>query len=128
MRLHRLSGKVYLLSILVSVLSAAYILTLPESSFGFRIGISGLAFAWFTTTSLAYISIRKRNIIQHKEWMIRSYVVTFGFVFFRLLLDSLRALDIASTGEIVSAVSWLCWAAPLLITELVIQGKKVLRI
>jgi Predicted membrane protein (DUF2306) len=49
-----------------------------------RIGL--LAFAWITTASMAYISVMRGRILQHKEWMIRSYVVTFAFVTFRWLL------------------------------------------
>ncbi len=125
MRLHRLSGRIYLGSVGLSSMAAVYILTLPESSFGFRLGIAGLALSWITTTLFAYLAIRRKKITQHREWMVRSYVVTFGFVFFRLFLDILLTTEIASPGEIVSAVSWLCWAIPLLITELIIQGKKI---
>lgn len=127
MHVHRWSGRIYLGSVGVSSAAATYILMLPESSFGFRIGIAGLALAWITTSGLAYIAVLKRQIVQHKEWMIRSYVVTFGFVFFRLLYESMLALEIATRQEIVSAVSWMCWALPLLITELVLQGRKIFR-
>jgi hypothetical protein len=57
--------------------------------------------------------------------MIRSYVFTFGFVFFRLLLDPLISLEIAPRPEIVSAVSWMCWAVPLLATEVVLSARKL---
>ncbi len=127
MHVHRWTGRIYLGSVAISVISACYILTLPESSFGFRIGVAGLALAWIITTSLAFAAIIKRKILQHKEWMIRSYVVTFGFVFFRLLLEPMIALEVAAPGEVVSAVSWMCWALPLLITEFILQGKKIFR-
>lgn len=52
------------------------------------LGLQGLAFAWFVTTGMAYISVRRKKIQQHKEWMIRSYVVTFAFISFRMLSDS----------------------------------------
>ena len=124
---HRWTGRIYLVSVAVSVASAIRILVLPHSSFGFRIGIAGLALAWIATTGLAYAAIRRRQITLHREWMIRSYVVTFGFVFFRLLLDPLRSLGIATGPEIVSAVSWMCWALPLLVTEVVLSTRKILQ-
>ena len=120
---HRWTGRLYLVSVAVSVASAIRILVLPHSSFGFRIGIAGLALAWIATTGLAYAAIRTRQIGLHREWMIRSYVVTFGFVFFRLLLDPLASLGIATRPEIVSAVSWMCWALPLLVTEVVLSAR-----
>ena len=126
LRAHRWSGRVYLGSVGVSAVASSYMLMLP-GSFGFRIGMAGLALAWVATTGLAYVAARKGQIVQHKEWMVRSYVVTFGFVFFRVFLDPLLALEIATPQEIVSAVSWMCWALPLLITELVLQGRKIIR-
>lgn len=125
--LHRWIGRIYLGSIVISAIAAIYILLFANLSFGFRSGIAGLAFAWVTTSGLAYISIRRGNIIQHSEWMIRSYVVTFGFVMFRFLLDGMNALEIGSIGERVSAVSWMCWAIPLLISELILQGRKIFK-
>lgn len=124
-RIHRMIGRLYIGSIGVSAMAAIYILMIPESSFGFRIGIAGLALAWITTTGLAFIAILRKNIIQHKEWMIRSYVVTFGFVMFRFLLDGMNFLKIGTIEERVSAVSWMCWAIPLLICELILQGRKI---
>ena len=124
---HRWTGRFYLVSVAVSVASAIRILLLPHSSFGFRIGIAGLALAWIATTGLAYAAIRTRQIGLHREWMIRSYVVTFGFVFFRLLLDPLASLGIATRPEIVSAVSWMCWALPLLVTEVVLSARKIVQ-
>lgn len=82
MQIHRWTGRIYIGSVAVSVAAAIYILALPHSSFGFRIGIAGLALAWIITTGLAFAAILRRKILQHKEWMIRSYVVTFEFVFF----------------------------------------------
>jgi Predicted membrane protein (DUF2306) len=89
--------------------------------------IGGLALAWIATTGLAYAAIRTREIGLHREWMIRSYVVTFGFVFFRLWLDPLMSLGIATRPEIVSAVSWMCWALPLLVTEVVLSARKIVQ-
>ena len=123
--LHRLVGKIYLASIVVSGVGATALLLLPERTIGFHLGIGGLALAWFITSGLAYVAIRRRNIEQHREWMIRSYVVTFGFVFFRLLADGLNAAGVPNSPEKTTYVSFLCWALPLLITEAVLQGRKI---
>lgn len=127
MRVHRWSGRIYLTSVGVSAVAAAYILMLPENSFGFRIGIAGLAIAWVTTTGLAYVAVRRRHFQQHKEWMVRSYVVTFGFVFYRIMYQFFMPLELASRDEMVSATSWMCWAVPLFVTEVVLQGRKIFK-
>lgn len=125
MRLHRWLGRIYLGAVGISGVAAVYMLTLPGMSLNFRLGISGLALAWFGTTTFAYIAIRRRRIELHREWMVRSYVVTSGFVFFRIILDLMMAAQLAPIREVIAAASWGCWAVPLLITEFVIQGRKV---
>src|SRR4029453_16652431 len=71
--------------------------------------IGGLALAWIATTGLAYAAIRTREIGLHREWMIRNYVVTFGFVFFRLWLDPLMSLGIATPPPPPERGSWVVW-------------------
>ena len=73
---------------------------------------------------MAFIQIRKGRITQHKEWMIRSYVVTFAFVLFRFIdeLESVRALG--SFVERGATEIWVSWAVPLLIVELFISWNK----
>jgi uncharacterized membrane protein YozB (DUF420 family) len=74
---------------------------------------------------MAYLAIRRRQVSQHKEWMIRSYVVTFTFVTFRLWME-LGALQILGQ-ESAATLVWLSWSMPLLATEVVLQGRKVMR-
>ena len=58
--------------------------------------------------------------------MIRSYVVTFAFVTFRLVFTVLQAAHVGQLQEDLAIASWFCWAVPLLITEAILQGRKVL--
>lgn len=127
MQLHRWIGRLYLASIILSSLAAIYLLFIPERVLGFHLGIGGLALAWLTTSGFAYLAIRKRQIEQHKEWMIRSYVVTFGFVNYRIIWETMAAFNAGTPQERSSAASWLCWALPLLLTEAILQGRKILR-
>src|SRR5262249_11947098 len=71
------------------------------------------------------LAILCRQAEQHREWMIRSYVLTFGFVTIRIL-DSL--LDMEQMGTLVermTAASWLGWIVPLVLTEAILQGRKI---
>jgi hypothetical protein len=52
--------------------------------------------------------------------------VTFGFVAFRVIAPALRAAGIENDRGAIAA--WACWAVPLLITELVLQGRKILAV
>ncbi len=124
--LHRTLGKVYMGAILISSMAAYYLAFNTSISWVFGVGLAGLATAWLTTTGMALAAIRRRLFEQHKEWMVRSYVVTFGFVFFRMFVGATEAAGVGATiFERLSAASWFCWAAPLLVTEAIIQGRKI---
>jgi hypothetical protein len=58
--------------------------------------------------------------------MIRSYVVTFGFVMFRILDSIFETARIGTLVERMTAASWLAWSVPLLVTESVLQARKIL--
>ncbi|MDP3313946.1 SDR family NAD(P)-dependent oxidoreductase [Lutibacter sp.] len=49
--------------------------------------------------AMAYISVRRKYIQQHREWMIRSYVLTFSFVTFRWLNELPIAINLMEKFE-----------------------------
>jgi Predicted membrane protein (DUF2306) len=65
------------------------------------------------------------RIQQHREWMIRSYVVTFAFVTFRFLNDSSFVISLMQKFEERGpATIWFSWTIPLFITEIALSWKK----
>lgn len=124
-KLHRRLGMVYLFSIAISSATAFYLAITNEISWIYGMGLASLATAWVITTGLAYVSILRRDYLQHAEWMIRSYAVTFAFVVFRIFIVVTSALELGTFFERLEAASWFCWAVPLLVTEALIQGRKI---
>ena len=129
--LHRALGKVYASGVLVGSIGGFYMaLTipghLPDSS-----GLFMLCVAWVITTGMALYAIRTRHIEQHREWMLRSYTVTFAFVTARLSAQLLRrwihVADDPVADDIDYIVAWACWAVPLLIAEPLIQLRAMRR-
>jgi hypothetical protein len=124
MEIHRKLGFVYIAAIVVGSIGAIGLAVQTDGGLVFGSGLFFLAMAWIATTSLAFMAIKKNLIDQHKEWTIRSYVVTFAFVTF-------RAGQVAMTGRgvdlqtAIGVMAWACWAIPLLITEAFIQGRKI---
>jgi hypothetical protein len=112
-------------AIAISSIAAFYLASHTDISWTFGAGLSGLAVAWLLTTGLALISIKKRLITQHQEWMIRSYVVTLAFVNFRIFAGVLQAVGVGTLVEQLTTASWFCWAVPLLITEAILQARKI---
>jgi uncharacterized membrane protein len=123
-RVHRRLGQIYMVAVLCSGLASFYLSTHTEFLV-FGSGTLGLASAWWITTGLAYVAVRRNKIEQHKEWMIRSYVVSFGFVTFRILYKILQAVDIGTFAAQVGVSAWFCWAVPLLLTEALLQARKI---
>ena len=128
MKVHRWTGRLYLLGVLVGSLSAFMMATTAKQilGFGFAFALFALGVVWIVTTGAAYIAIVKRNILLHKEWMIRSYVVTFSFVTFRILTDNLPYYSWGiGTEQFYPAMVWSGFVFPLLIAEVVLQYRKL---
>jgi hypothetical protein len=123
--LHRRLGRSYLAAILVSSVAAVGLALQNDVSWLYGLGLLLLAVAWLTTSGMAWIAIRRRHIEQHREWMIRSAVVTFGFVWFRAILGTTIGFDIGTEAERFTAAAWGCWSVPLLITEVWLQRRKL---
>lgn len=84
---HRVLGRIYVISVLVAA-PLAMILSNhrhdPRAIYfvGANIVQAG---TWIIATIAAYLTARNRHIQQHREWMVRSYAVTFTFVGTRVL-------------------------------------------
>ncbi len=124
MNVHRRLGIIYMIGMAIGSIGAIGLALRTDGGLVFGSGLFFLAIAWITTTGLAYVAIRKNLIDQHREWTIRSYVVTFAFVTFRAGQVTLvgRGVDLQTA---IGIMAWACWAIPLLVTELVLQGRKI---
>src|SRR3954470_11591560 len=106
MAVHRRLGLAYMGAVVVSATAASVIALSPSAGWIFGSGLMGLATAWLTTTGLAFLAIKRQLIEQHKEWMIRSYVVTFGFVFFRIGAVAIGSLSSATQLQGAQTMAW----------------------
>jgi uncharacterized membrane protein YozB (DUF420 family) len=121
---HPVSGRIYLAAVLVGSL-AAIVLSVTSALYGFAwgVGVFSLAVAWLATTGTALVCIKRRNIKAHRQWMIRSYIVTFAFVLFRVTTDYVpsEALWGVSLAEMSTAMIWAVWVLPLLAYDVYLQ-------
>jgi hypothetical protein len=122
---HRRLGLAYVIAVATGSIAAFYLAAYTTLGWGFGAGITGLGIAWVATTALAVAAIRRGLVDQHREWMVRSYVLTFAFVTFRAMFKLLQAADVGTLPEQLAMASWFCWAVPLLIVEIVIHGRRI---
>ena len=122
---HRWTGRLYLVSVGIGIIGAVGLSATTTFQWGGVNGIRVLALAWFVTTGMAYYTIRQRLVSLHKEWMIRSYIVTFAFVTFRFLQDYSPLSRVRPEGDRDTTIAWACWVVPLAITEMFFHVKRL---
>jgi len=125
MSIHRWTGRLFLLGVAAGVCGAVGLVVKEVGYWAFGVGLMGLAAAWLVTTAMAYYSIRKGLVALHKEWMIRAYVVTFAFVFFRVMSDYTPMSRLRPEGDRDITIAWACWVVPLAVTEMIFQLRRV---
>jgi hypothetical protein len=118
---HRILGRIYLAAIAISTVAAVGLSVTNEIGALYGLGLLGLAAAWVTTTGVAWRAILRREIVRHREWMVRSVVVTFGFVWFRVVLGACIVLGVGTEATRFTIAAWGSWTVPLLLTELVLR-------
>jgi uncharacterized membrane protein len=96
---HRWCGRVFYAASLVGVVSAlAFVPILPVfGSFSTRVGVvfAGSMFLWALVKG--YVCIRRCQIAQHREWMIRTFAIGLGISTFRLLIPFLMMPPLGAT-------------------------------
>ncbi len=121
--LHRALGKLYVGVIVVASIAGFYLALTITGNAPYAAGLFFLCVAWVITTSMAVLAIRRRNLHQHREWMMRSYAVTFAFVTFRFGVDTLASQGLA-ISDAQAIMAWACWAIPLLLLEPLLQIRR----
>lgn len=84
-----------------------------------------LAAAWISTSGMAYYAIRQRQFEIHKEWMIRAYIVTFGFVTFRVFNDYGPTSHLKPENDLAITLAWASWVVPLFVAEIILQLRRM---
>jgi uncharacterized membrane protein len=111
--LHRVLGRIYVVSVFVGSFTG---IALAAGRPGLP-GTSMQAAAWMVCTTAAFVTARNRQIATHRQWMARSYAVTFTFVSSRVF--NLVPAYWSHLGDVLSAVGVIAFTlASLLIVDL----------
>ena len=122
LRLHRLLGRTYVVSIglgapFAILLNIIHPMAGPDFSFE---GITQGS-VWLLTTVVAWQAARQRQIPMHQLWMARSYSVTFIFVLSRV--GNSLAFFQQMRIETFTGFLWFLLVFSLLVPDLLMQGK-----
>jgi uncharacterized membrane protein len=84
---HRILGRVYVGAVFVAAPLAVVLSNHRHDPHAIHfVGATFVqAATWVVTTTAAFLTARNRHIQQHREWMVRSYAMTFTFVGTRVL-------------------------------------------
>jgi len=120
LQLHRVLGRIYAVSV---VIGAATGVALAAGRPGFP-GTCMQAAAWIVCTAAAVVTARNGHIAQHRQWMARSYAVTFTFVSSRVL--NLWPRYWSHLGDSLSAVGVIAFTlASLLAVDLGLNWREL---
>ena len=118
--LHRVLGRIYVVSVFVGSFTG---IALAWGRPGLP-GTSMQAATWIVCTTAAFLTARNRQIAAHRQWMARSYAVTFTFVSSRVL--NLVPAYWSHLGDVLSAVGVIAFTlASLLIVELGLNWREL---
>ncbi|WP_446743542.1 DUF2306 domain-containing protein [Silvibacterium acidisoli] len=120
MQLHRVLGRLYVVSVFVGSFTG---IALAAGRPGFP-GTSMQAAAWMVCTTAAFITARNRQIAVHRQWMARSYAVTFTFVSSRVL--NLVPAYWSHLGDVLAAVGVIAFTlASIVLVDLGINWREL---
>lgn len=122
-KLHRITGRIYVGSVFVLGPFGAYVQYLDEAIGGSR------TFTYLTVMEAVTIAITtgfglyfamNRNIPQHRQWMTRSFAVSFVAIMVRAVMG-ITGWDNPFDWALTEGVVWFCFAFSLLFADLANQ-------
>jgi hypothetical protein len=117
---------IYLTGIIISSICSMYL----AWKMGFKIhwtwalSSQTLALVWIVTALMTFRALLKKRMQQHKEWMIRSYLVTLVFIAFRWIVFLPAMAKLGNYPQIAPIVMYITLFIPLFIADIIFQWNK----
>lgn len=115
-RVHRILGRIYVVTIWLSSASGLGLSIFFNVSIAARVVLGLLAILWFGITTIGFVRARQRRITEHREWMIRSFALSFFFVTFSFWVPGVASSNVLDPIRYPLAV-FLSWSLNLLVAE-----------
>jgi len=124
LNLHRWTGRVYLAAVAIGGVASFRMALESYGGQPTHFGFGMLAVLWLFTSAMAYVRIRQRNIQSHREWMIRSFALTFAAVMLRIWLPLFVGVWKIDFVQAFDTISWLCWVPNMLVAEVLVNQSR----
>jgi hypothetical protein len=107
--LHRWSGRLYALAVLVAGLAGMTLAPTSEATVFARAGFVVLGAGWIATTGIGIWHAMQGDHARHRWWMQRSLALAFAAVTLRIIMAPLMASGwtVAQTYDVTAWGSWL---------------------
>ncbi|MDN8587294.1 DUF2306 domain-containing protein [Paenibacillus sp. 11B] len=89
-RFHRINGYVYIVSVVLVVLTSGFMAPYATGGKISSMGFNVLNIIWLFITITALIQIKQKRMIQHRNWMVRSYAFCFTNMLIHLITSLLH--------------------------------------
>lgn len=122
-KFHKMSGYIYVVTLLLVTGPAAFIMSLyANGGYVAQVSFVTLSFLWILFTLIALLKVRKHDYLSHVKWNLRSYSLTLSAVtlrFYAYLFDVFN-VNIGPV-ETYIIVAYLSWLPNLIFVELLIR-------
>jgi uncharacterized membrane protein len=123
-KIHKMLGKLYIgLVLFVASPSGLVMAVYANGGISSKISFSVQAILWFTFTYIAFTFAKKLEWKKHRNFMMRSYALTFSAISLRLFKWIIVGSFQLPPMETYKIVSWLGWIVNLALVEIYIISR-----
>lgn len=127
-RIHRLMGKIYVLSVCFVTGPASLVMAFyANGGLTSRIAFAMLAILWLLTTAMGWWKISSRDWKSHSEWMTRSYALTLSAITLRVWKYLIVMTFAPPPMDTYRIVAWLGFIPNLIFAEWWIRRGRIKR-
>ena len=119
-KLHRKIGRTYVWAIWIASIGGLWDALFFDVTLLTKIVFGLLSILWFWTTTVGFLQAKNRKFKTHREWMIRSFALSFFFVTFSFWVPALASTSLPEAISFPLGV-FLSWAINLIAVELWIR-------
>jgi uncharacterized membrane protein len=109
-------GRMYMMAILSGGSAGLLLAFFSLGGMLAHVGFGLLAILWVTTTVMAFLAVRRGDLVVHQRWMTRSFALTLAAVTLRIYLPLSQAAGVPFAIA-YPIIAWACWVPNLLVAE-----------